>query len=134
LGSPSEVPHATSAFEARAILVDQLTEPDALPLAWQARRFDAILGQDEEASSHRWLQTLQARVASRTPVVVVGVGDAHSIAQALAAVCRHASAANTRSIERHVHKLRKKCGLISSQQMKPLNTESVYASGYRRKE
>ena len=72
-----------SAFEARAILVDQFSEPGALLLAWQERGFDAILVQDQRALSRHWLETLQARVASRTPIIVVGVGDAHTIAQAL---------------------------------------------------
>ena len=72
-----------SAFEARAIVVDRFTEPDALLLAWQVKGFDAILVQDQRAAFRDWLEALQARVASRTPIIVVGVGDAHSIAQAL---------------------------------------------------
>jgi DNA-binding response OmpR family regulator len=205
-----------SGFEARAILVDRFSEPDTLLIAWQARGFDAILVQDRGALSRHWLETLQARVASRTPIIVMGVGDAHSIAQALmsgaddyateaegaaglfrrvlarvragamverqpplqvgvyslhtrqrilassshqvlltvrecnlaqvlfehhgqlaatdvlsAAIYGHATTGNTRSIERHVYKLRKKCILISSQQVTPLSIESVYASGYR---
>ena len=205
-----------SAFEARAILVDRFSEPGALLLAWQERGFDAILVQDQSALSRHWLETLQARVASRTPIIVVGVGDAHTIAQALmwgaddyateaegaaglfqrvlarvraaataepqpplrvgvyslhtmqrilaspahqvrltvrecnlaqvlfehhgrlattdmlsAVIYGHASTGNMRSIEQHVYKLRKKCTLISNQQMTPLSIESVYASGYR---
>ena len=74
---------AISAFEARAILVDHFSEPDALLLAWQERAFDAILVQDQRGLSRHWLEALQAHLASRTPIIVVGVGDAYSIAQAL---------------------------------------------------
>lgn len=72
-----------SAFEVRSIRVDQFSEPNALLLAWQERAFDAILVQDQRASSRHWLKALQAQVASRAPIIAVGVGDAYSIAQAL---------------------------------------------------
>jgi DNA-binding response OmpR family regulator len=72
-----------SAFEARAIAVDRFTEPATLLSAWEVKGFDAILVQDRRALLRDWLEPLQAQVASRTPVIVVGIGDAHSIAQAL---------------------------------------------------
>jgi len=72
-----------SAFEARAIPVDQFSEAHALLLACRDKAFDAILVQDQHALSRPWLEALQPQVASRIPIIVVGVGDAHSIAQAL---------------------------------------------------
>jgi DNA-binding response OmpR family regulator len=80
---PAEGIDAISAFEARAILVDQFSEAHALLLACRDRTFDAILVQDRYALSRPWLEVLQAQVASRIPIIVVSVGDAHSIAQAL---------------------------------------------------
>jgi DNA-binding response OmpR family regulator len=80
---PAEGTDAIGAFEARAILVDQFSEPHALLLACQEQAFDAILVQDQRALSRPWLEALQPQVASRIPIIVVGVGDAHSIAQAL---------------------------------------------------
>jgi DNA-binding response OmpR family regulator len=80
---PSESIDAIGAFEARAVLVDRFPEPDALLLAWEERGFDAILVQDDGALLRHWLDALQTRVVSRTPIVVVGIGDASSIAQAL---------------------------------------------------
>jgi len=72
-----------SAFEARAIPVDRFSEPDALLLACQELAFDAIVVQEQRALSRPWLEALQPHVASRIPIIVVGAGDAHSIAQAL---------------------------------------------------
>ena len=80
---PAEGIDAMRAFEARAILVDEFSEPHALLLACQERTFDAILVQDQRALSRPWLEALQPHIASRIPIIVVGVGDAHSIAQAL---------------------------------------------------
>lgn len=74
---------AIKALESKAILVDRFSEPQALLLAFQEQTFDAILVRDERASSRPWLKTLQAHLASHIPVIVVGAGDAHSIAQAL---------------------------------------------------
>jgi DNA-binding response OmpR family regulator len=213
---PAEGIDAMSAFEARAIPVDQFSEPDALLLACRETTFDAILVQDQHALSRPWLEALQPHAASGIPIIMVGVGGAHSIAQALmlgaddyathaegavglvqrvlarvrsraaaqqkpplrvgvyslhamqrilaspghqvrltvrecnlaqvlfehhgrlvtldmllAVSYGHASAGNRRSIEQHVYKLRKKCALVSSQQVTPLNIESIYASGYR---
>ncbi|MBX3605313.1 MAG: response regulator transcription factor [Piscinibacter sp.] len=71
------------AFEARAIPVEQFSAPDALLHAWREKAFDAILVLDGGAASRPWLERLQAQTAARVPIIVVGAGDAASIAQAL---------------------------------------------------
>lgn len=71
------------AFSARSIALEPFIAPGALMLACDAAAFDAILIQEPCAALRGIVQDLRARVAGRTPIVVVGAGDAYAISQAL---------------------------------------------------
>jgi DNA-binding response OmpR family regulator len=71
------------AFDERSIQVRFFPDPGALFDAWSNTSHDAILVQDEGPWLRHWLTALRAHVASLHPIVVIGPGDAHAIAQAL---------------------------------------------------
>jgi DNA-binding response OmpR family regulator len=80
---PADGVDAMTAFEARAIPVERFSDAQALLDACRNRTFDAILVQDQHALSRPWLEALRPQLASHIPIIMVGVGDAQSIAQAL---------------------------------------------------
>lgn len=71
------------AFDARSIQVRFFPDPGALFDAWSHTSHDAILIPDDGPWLRHWLTALRSHVASLQPIVVVGPGDAHAIAQAL---------------------------------------------------